>query len=313
MPTQQTTSSFVVPMTNVVTVKLNSENYLIWKAQLVPYFCGQDLFGYLNGTATLPLQTISTSHPDSGTISEIPNLAYSHWVRQDNIILSTLMSSLFEGVLAQVVNYTTSHVVWHAFDENFSSRSRAKTVQIRTQLATDTKGQPMTWEDVITYVLAGLGHEYDSFVASISAWTNMISLEEIYSLLLTTKACISWHQLASPFQQASLNVAQEQFQQFTTRGRGGYLGKGRAQRGGYHNNTRSNNLPSLICQVCNKPGHSTRKCYHRFDLSYQDSIKTKNKQAIGSIQWCKLGKRLACRLRSYSPCHKRHQQSESQP
>lgn len=130
------------------------------------------------------------------------------------------MSSLSEGVLAQVVNYNTSHDVWRALDENFSSRSRAKTVQIRTQLATATKGnkiaieyflyikkltdelaiagQPMTCEDVITYILAGLGHEYDNFVASILARTKRVSLEKIYSLLLTTEARISRNQLSSP-------------------------------------------------------------------------------------------------------------------
>jgi len=31
------------------------------------------------------------------------------------------MSSLAKGVLAQVVNYTTFHAVWHALEETFSS------------------------------------------------------------------------------------------------------------------------------------------------------------------------------------------------
>ncbi|KAJ0078363.1 hypothetical protein Patl1_37257 [Pistacia atlantica] len=115
-------------------------------------------------------------------------------VKQDNLILSTLMSFLTEGMLAQVVNYTTSHAVWHALDETFSSKSCEYIVQIRTQLATATKGsksateyfhfikrladelaiarQPMTRDYTITYILAGLGHEYDSFVASIFARTD---------------------------------------------------------------------------------------------------------------------------------------------
>jgi hypothetical protein len=56
-------------------------------------------------------------------------------------------------------------------------------------------GQPMNHDDIITYVLAGLRHEYDSFVASISAHTDNITLVEIYSLLLTSEACVSRHQL----------------------------------------------------------------------------------------------------------------------
>lgn len=137
---QNSQSPFVISMSNLVIVKLSPENYILWKAQMVPYFRGQDLFGYLDGTISTPPKTISVSQPESHVISDIPNPAYSHWMRQDNLILSTLMSSLTEGVLAQVVNHTTSFAVWRALDETFSSRSRAKIVQIHTQLATATKG-----------------------------------------------------------------------------------------------------------------------------------------------------------------------------
>lgn len=127
------------------------------------------------------------------------------------------MSSLSEPVLAQVFNHTTSNAIWIALDDTFSSRSRCKCCLATVQLATATKGsksaidyfhsikrladelavaeQPMTHDDIITYVLEGLSHEYDSFVASISACTDSVTLEEIYSLLLTTEARLSRHQL----------------------------------------------------------------------------------------------------------------------
>lgn len=209
---------------------------------MVPYFRGQDLFGYLDGTISPPPKTISVSQHESSVIFVIPNLAYSHWVRQDNLILSTLMSSLTEGVLARVVNHTTSSTFWHALDETFSSRSCAKIVQIRTQLTTTTKGskstteyflfikklidelvvarQPLSCEDVITYVLVGLGHEYDSFVALISARTDTVTIEEIYSLLLTIEARLSCHQLSSLVALSSVNVAQRQYTQ-SAKGRSG--------------------------------------------------------------------------------------------
>lgn len=117
-------------------------------------------------------------------------------------------------------------------------------------------------------------------MASISARLEKVSLEEIYSLLLTMEARISRHQPASPIHQASIIVAQKQYRSFTNRGRGNYRGRGRGNRGGFTNNTRSNDQASIICQVCNKPGHSARKCYHHFDLAYQDSVKTKNKQVM---------------------------------
>ena len=178
------------------------DNFLLWKAQLIPYFRGQDLFGYIDGSIFKPPKIISITHPETSVVSERLNPAYSQWVRQDNLILSTLMTSLSEPILAQVVTYTSSKTVWNALDDTFSSRSRAHILQIHTQLAIAIKGsktttnyfhyikrltnelavagQPLNHDDIITYILAGLDHEYDSFMASISARTDDITLEEIY-------------------------------------------------------------------------------------------------------------------------------------
>lgn len=82
----------------------------------------------------------------------------------------------------------------------------------------------MSCEDVITYVLAGLGHKYDSFVASISARTDRITMEEIYSLLLTTEAIFSCHQMSSPTQPTFANVAQRQYNPSQNCGKGGSSG-----------------------------------------------------------------------------------------
>ena len=37
----------------------------------------------------------------------------------------------------------------------------------------------------------------------------------------------------------------------------------------------------MICQVCDKPGHFAKKCYHRFDVTYRDnSTKSSNPQGL---------------------------------
>jgi hypothetical protein len=45
-----------------------------------------------------------------------------------------------EGVLTQVVFYTTSHVVWQALTIHFSSQSKTCIIHIHTQFATIKKG-----------------------------------------------------------------------------------------------------------------------------------------------------------------------------
>ena len=64
---------------------------------------------------------IDTLHPDTCSLTQIPNPAHFQWLRRDSLILSTLMSSMTEGVLAQIVSYATFHQVWRALETNFSS------------------------------------------------------------------------------------------------------------------------------------------------------------------------------------------------
>jgi len=284
-----------------MTIKLHSSNYPVWKAQVVPYFCGHDLYGYLDGTIPIPLKEIDISDSTTGTSQTIPNPLYNQWLRQDSLILATINSSLTEDVLTQVMSYTTSREVWLALENNFSSLSRAKVIQIRTQLANAKKGamtanefflsvkrmadelalagQPLPNDDIITYILAGLGQEYDSLASTISSRRDPVSLEELFSLLLICESRIN-HNNQPLLPSANLvTTSPQQFHrqtgtvQHSNRYRGHYRSRGRGGRSHFHDSTHSS---SLICQVCLKPGHSARKCYHRFDLSYQAPPHSKN-------------------------------------
>lgn len=55
-----------------------------------PFLYGQGLFGYLDGSIPCPPVeiTIDVSHPP------LSNLAYAAWIQQDQLIVSTLISSL---------------------------------------------------------------------------------------------------------------------------------------------------------------------------------------------------------------------------
>ena len=122
------------PAINVT--KLSKDNYHVWKAQLIPFFRGQGIFGYLDGTIPIPPKEISTV----ATSSVISNPLYEHWQRQDAIIVSILFSTISENVLIQVVSYTTSAAIWCALAKSFCSQSRARVIQLRTELVNTRKG-----------------------------------------------------------------------------------------------------------------------------------------------------------------------------
>jgi hypothetical protein len=56
-------------------------------------------------------------------------------------------------------------------------------------------GQALKCDEIITYLLTGLGPEYDSLINTISIKEN-VTLEEVYSMLLTCKARVEHHQQA---------------------------------------------------------------------------------------------------------------------
>ncbi|KAF5445394.1 hypothetical protein F2P56_034445 [Juglans regia] len=278
----------------------------VWKqcAMGKPSVYRRGLFGYLDGTTTIPPIEVVVTNPECHTTSFIPNPLYEHWLRQDTIVLAVLFSAITEPILVQVVSHKTSAKVWQALETSFSSQSRARIIQLRTELTTARKGalsasdyfmqikrytdelaiigHPLSCDKIVTYILAGLGHDYDPFVTTISACKDPVTLEEVYSLLLTIESRLSHNNPQVP--QASVNVATRQTPQHFSRGRGGYRGRGRSFCGNSQQYSSSGRGPSprdtIICQVCGKQGHTAKKCFHRFDITYTANSDQRNPLAF---------------------------------
>lgn len=71
-------------------------------------------------------------------------------------------------------------------------------------------GQPLPKDDIITDLLAGLGLEYDSLVSLVSHCVDFITLEDLYSMLLTCEARILQNNQVLSLPNASENVATKQ-------------------------------------------------------------------------------------------------------
>ncbi|GAV70717.1 UBN2_3 domain-containing protein, partial [Cephalotus follicularis] len=102
------------PIANIhhfLSIKLNASNYLIWRSQFLALLRGYDLLSYVDGTTQPPPMQL-----DDGS----PNPPYILWHKQDQLLLSWLLSSLTESVHAQVVCWpwiflSTSWILWLAF------------------------------------------------------------------------------------------------------------------------------------------------------------------------------------------------------
>lgn len=119
----QPPTSISPSFSHIVTIKLNSDNYLLWQVQIFAYFRGQDLYFYIDGTNYAPPTSLSTSSTDS---NPKPNPTYQTWKRINQVILSILFSSLLEYVIGHVISPTTSRDLWKTLESVFSSYSQAK-------------------------------------------------------------------------------------------------------------------------------------------------------------------------------------------
>jgi uncharacterized membrane protein YgcG len=186
-----------------VTVKLSNSNFMLWQAQMLTHLRGHSLLGYIDGSIEAPAETIFIT-TDAGR-SEVVNPEYATWYIRDQTVKGGFFSTVTEEVLAHIMNAQTAREAWVILERMFASRSRARVIQIRSQLTSAKKkgvaaadyfrnmktladtlaaiGQPLREEEVISYVLAGLGPNYDALVTSLSVKDDL-TLDEVYSHLL---------------------------------------------------------------------------------------------------------------------------------
>ncbi|KAJ0984996.1 hypothetical protein J5N97_003352 [Dioscorea zingiberensis] len=133
-------------------------------------------------------------------------------------------------------------------------------------------GNPLQEEEIVSYLLAGLGSEYDPLVTSVTTRIDPITMGDLYAHLLSFELRLE-HNSTSLQIAATNNVSRNP----TNQGRGSSRnnrGRGRGRGGrfpnGCGNPAQGSNGPRSICQVCGKPGREALHCYHRFDHTYSE-------------------------------------------
>ncbi|GJM95271.1 hypothetical protein PR202_ga11983 [Eleusine coracana subsp. coracana] len=189
------------PLHHAVTIHLTKSNFLIWRAQLLPYLRSTKLMGYLDGSIIALAKYVAASTVAGA--QQVPNPAYTTWYDQDQQVLSGLVSSISEQILVDVVSATTSKEAWDILQGMYSSATCARLVQIHIELDTTKKrdlllateikglatemsaaGFPLRDNEVITYLLAGFGPDYDSSVTSMTTKTEPLTLDDVYAQLM---------------------------------------------------------------------------------------------------------------------------------
>jgi len=210
----------LVTFTNFNPTKLTNVNYPVWLPQIYPHLKGGNIFGYVDGSTPCPPPTMTSTKDGVSTTS--PNPTFLHWSMQDQLLLRAINSALSEKMLTHVTRCATSRDAWTTLETLF-------TMQVHYQLATLKKGsssiadyyhtfqtlcdalavvgQPLNDFEKVSFLLAGLGSDFDPFVTSITTRAEPLSVDEIYGHLLSHVMRLEQHQASLDLSVAGANFA----------------------------------------------------------------------------------------------------------
>ncbi|KAI0488006.1 hypothetical protein KFK09_027829 [Dendrobium nobile] len=265
---------------NLIPHPLTSENYAIWRIQVLQQFTATGYAGHLSGAAAPPADIASSAH--------------ANWRLADSLLLSALFSTISPALLPYVITATSACEVWSTLERRLQPSSRSRVMQLKNELhhvqmknstmqqylsqiknivdniaASGSKVDP---EDVILYTLNGLPPAYNSFKTSIRTSPIPSDLDNLYSLLCNEEIHIN-QDLAKD--QVVTSTAFYAAPNYPPHGRN-YKRPVKNKPGTYiPPTTNTNNTSSLpngasrpTCQICGKTGHTALNCWHRCDLKY---------------------------------------------
>ena len=127
-------------------------------------------------------------------------------IRLDQFVMSWLLSSISEQMLGLIVHCQSAVKVWIVFEQLFSTKSKARALQLRLSLQTLKKGnsaiedyvlkmkslatslivvgQQISNDGLILYIFGGLGSGFESVIVNLTSRESVI-LQEVQYMLQT--------------------------------------------------------------------------------------------------------------------------------
>nr|GEX10152.1 hypothetical protein [Tanacetum cinerariifolium] len=231
---------------HMITIKLSSTNYLIWKNQMMPLLAYQKLTGYVDGSIPMSPSTITSGESTS------QNPAYSSWIAADQRALILIQSSLSEEAMAKTLGNSTSHSLWSALQTVYCHDSVEPICDQLTAI-----GHPLDETDKSHWFLCGLGSSFETF----STTQRLIRPRPLFrDLVLQAESHETFLQsVTGPTAAPVAFVATSTHGSSShnaNRGRGG-----RTQyRGGSNRGRSRGNRRPPHCQLCRTDGHYAPQC-----------------------------------------------------
>lgn len=249
-------------------IKLDGDNYPAWRIQFLSLLTGYDLIGYIDGSTPCPSKHLEVT-PNTF------NPAYTHWIRQDQLILHGIVSSIAATVVTHIGTVQTAKQAWDTLKSMYAGRSRVRIMALKKKISNFNKGtQPMATYlqgikaisdelsiidhplddiDLVVHTLNGLSVEYREISAALSSKETPINFAELHEKLVDFESFL--HRDDNAATESIVVTANA-----VTRNKG----QQRSRQNFSSSSSLSTALSSnhkVVCQFCEKPGHIARNCY----------------------------------------------------
>ena len=189
-------------MSNMMTVKLDSSNYIVWKHQISMVLETYSLFELLDDNQPIPEKFLKDL---SGSVTAIFNPEYSIWKSKEKALLTFISSTLTPSVLALTVGCHSAKEVWKVLENRFSSISRSHIMNLKGELHNIRKGYDfvdlylqkikvvrdklmavgviLDDEELLHIAIKGLPKEFNAFKSAIRTRSTQVNFDELTTLL----------------------------------------------------------------------------------------------------------------------------------
>uniref|UniRef100_A0A803PCW7 Retrotransposon Copia-like N-terminal domain-containing protein n=1 Tax=Cannabis sativa TaxID=3483 RepID=A0A803PCW7_CANSA len=137
-------NSFASPFSSTLSqpfsLRLDRNNFPLWKTMVFTIIRGHRLEGFINGQRQCPEQFITTGIPKSTETQFSVNPDYENWLVHDQILMGWLYGSMTEGIASEVMGCQSASSLWAALEELYGGNLRAHMDELRTKLQTVRKG-----------------------------------------------------------------------------------------------------------------------------------------------------------------------------
>ncbi|KAA0067173.1 retrotransposon protein [Cucumis melo var. makuwa] len=160
---------------NLVPIRLDSTNYILWKYQVSSILKAHSFFGHIDDTLPCPPKHLSSS--TLGTNSEI-NPEYLQWLSRSQALITLINATLSSSALAHVVGSVSSKALWLSLEKPLIDKLVAASISLED-------------EEILVHTLNGLPVSFNAFRTSIRTRSGNISLEELHTLLISEETTMA--------------------------------------------------------------------------------------------------------------------------